>query len=305
MPRSSPRAASLQKALPLLTALVALGAPAPASAHVRTGSVAVDYRVRVFPTRLPLTAHVYLGDRAVRLSVQQGHSVTVLGYGDEPFLRIDDAGVTILNSPTAAALRLTPRHKSGRSFVWHDARVRGLPPGLDRGRWTIPLLVDGRQARLAGELLRAHAPPVWPWLALGLPFAATTALVLLRRAALERSAIVLGVLAGTGTCTTAASFAFASNASEGRWVEAGNEAVFALVGLAVIARGSRDARVIAAGALGLLALATALTKIPVFLHGIVLSALPATPSRVAVALTVWIGAAATALGVVLFAEQLE
>jgi hypothetical protein len=305
MPRSSQRAASLQKALPLLTALVPLAAPAPASAHVRTGSVAVDYGVRVFPTRLPLTAHVYLGDRAVRLSVQPGHSVTVLGYVDEPFLRIDGAGVTILKSPTAAALRLTPRHKSGRSFDWHDARVRGLPPGLDRGRWKIPLLVDGRQARLAGELLRVHAPPVWPWLALGLPFAAATALVLLRRAALERSAIVLGVLAGTATCTTAAAFAFASNASEGRWVEAGNEAVFALVGLAVIARGSRDARVIAAGALGLLGLATGLTKIPVFLHGIVLSALPATPSRVAVALTVWSGAAATALGLVLFAEQLE
>src|SRR5205085_8547644 len=124
MARSSQRAASPRKAL-LLAALVALASPPAASAHIRTGSVAVDFRVRVFPTRLPLSAHVYLGDRAVRLSVRPGHSVTVLGYAGEPFLRIDGAGVTILKSPTAAALRVTPRHKSGRSFVWHDARVRG------------------------------------------------------------------------------------------------------------------------------------------------------------------------------------
>jgi HAMP domain-containing protein len=57
--------------------------------------------------------------------------------------------------------------------------------------------------------------------------------------------------------------------------------------------------------LGLLALAVALTKVPVFLHGVVLSAFPATPARAAVALTIWIGAAATALGLVLFAEVLE
>ena len=259
----------------------------------------------MFPTRLPLKAHVYLGDRAVRLTVRPGHSVTMLGYGGEPFLRIDDAGVTVLRSPTAAALRLTPRHSGGHSFLWHDARVRGLPPGIDRGRWAIPLLVDGRRARLAGELRRVEAPPAWPWLALGLPFVAATALLLRRRAGLERSAVALGVLAGSATIATAAAFAFASNASEGRWVEAGNEAVFALVGLAVVVRGSRDARVTAAGALGLLALAVGLTKLPVFLHGVVLSAIPATPARAAVALTVWIGAAATALGAVLFAEVLE
>lgn len=304
MPRSSQRAAPLRKAL-LVTAFVALAAPAPAGAHIRTGSVAVDYRVRVFPTGLPLTAHVYLGDRALRLFARPGHSVTVLGYGGEPFLRIDDAGVTVLRSPTAAALGISPRHTSGRSFLWHDARVRGLPAGIDRGRWTIPLLVDGRRARLAGELLRVDAPPVWPWLALGLPFVAVTLLAFLQRRVLERSAVALGALAGAATLVTAAAFALASNASEGRWVEAGNEGVFALVGLAVVARGSRDARVIAAGALGLLALAAASTKLPVFLHGVVLSAFPATPARTVVALTIWLGAAATALGLVLFAELLE
>src|SRR5207244_1582188 len=136
---------SLRKTLLVLAALAALASPSPAYAHVRTGAVAVDYRVRVFPTRLPLSAHVYLGDRALRLSVRPGHSVTVLGYGGEPFLRIDAAGVSVLRSPTAAALRLTPGHRSGRSFLWHDARGRGLPSGSDRGGWTIPLLGGGRR----------------------------------------------------------------------------------------------------------------------------------------------------------------
>ena len=183
--------------------------------------------------------------------------------------------------------------------------MRGLPPGIDRGRWTIPLRVDGRRDRLTGELVRVEAPSPWPWLALGLPFVAVTAVALRRRRALPRAAVVLGVLAGAATIVTAAVFAFASNASQGRWIEAGNETVFALVGLAVVVRGSRSGRVIAAGALGLLALAVGLTKVPVFLHGVVLSALPATPARAVVALAIWIGAAATALGIVLFDEVLE
>jgi hypothetical protein len=233
--------------------------------------------------------------------------VTVLGYGNEPFLRIDRAGATVLKSPTAAALRISGRRSSRPTFVWHDARVRGLPPGIDRGRWTIPLVVDGNREQLAGEIRRIPAPSPWPWLALGLPFVATTALFLLlrRRVVLDTAAIVLGVLAAATAIATAATFAFASNASSGRWVEAGNEVVFAVVGLVVLVRGSRDARVTAAGALGLLGLVVGLSKLPVFLHGVVLSALPDTAARVEVALTMWASAAATAVGLVLFADVLD
>ena len=82
MPRSSQRAASLRKALPLLVALVALAAPGPASAHIRTGSVAVDYRARVFPTRLPLTAQseeiLGVTVRKVTIPVAAGRNLAVL-----------------------------------------------------------------------------------------------------------------------------------------------------------------------------------------------------------------------------------
>jgi hypothetical protein len=81
--------------------------------------------------------------------------------------------------------------------------------------------------------------------------------------------------------------------------------LFALVGLAVLARGSPDAQAIASGALGLLALLAGLAKLPALLHGVVLSALPATIIRAAVALTICSGVAATAVGLVVFFELLE
>ena len=234
--------------------------------------------------------------------------MTVLGYGGEPFLHFGPAGVIVEpRSPTAAALRIT-KGRAGRTFVWHDARVRGLPPGIRHGRWTIPLVVDGKRERIAGEITRVPAPAAWPWLALGVPFVAPTALLLLLRRrprVLDRSAVALAVLTVAALVTTATSFALASNASRGTWVESANEIVFAAVGVAVMARGSRDARVTAAGALGLLGLVVGLSKVPALTHGVVLSALPDTAARVEVALTLWASASATALGLVLFADVLE
>ena len=84
-----------------------------------------------------------------------------------------------------------------------------------------------------------------------------------------------------------------------------NELVFVLVGLVVLARPSADARCIAGGALGLLALSAGSTKIPVFLHGVVLSALPATVTRIMVTLTISAGVAAAAVGVAVFFELVE
>jgi hypothetical protein len=81
--------------------------------------------------------------------------------------------------------------------------------------------------------------------------------------------------------------------------------VFVLVGLAVVARGSADARPVAGGALGLLGLSVGLSKVPLFLHGVVLSALPAAPARLFVVFTIAAGAAATAVGLAVFFDLLE
>ncbi len=281
-----------------LVAFGALAAPTAASAHVRTGAVAVDYRAKASPLRSPLGAacavRVYESDQALGLTVRRGHAVVVLGYSGEPFLRIDSAGVTVnAASPTAAAVGLL-RHirapaglapawqleSGGRTVIWHDVRVRGLPPDVQRREWAVPLVVDGRRVRLEGETWRVHAPSPWPWVGLAVPLIALAALLLARRRSLVRpAAAVFGAVAAAGTVATAATFALQGSASQGRWVEGGNELVFALVGLAVLARGSADARSIAGGALGLLALSVGLSKTPVFLHGVVLSAFPGTLTR--------------------------
>src|SRR5207245_2704706 len=110
--------------------------------------------------------------RAVGLTLRPGHTVIVIGYTGESFLRLGEAGAEVNEaSPTAAGAGLVPRGGRGRKWfrrasrpkiVWHDARLRGLPPGVSRTRWRIPLVVDGRGAELAGELWRGPGPRPWP-----------------------------------------------------------------------------------------------------------------------------------------------
>ena len=306
----------------LLTFLAAaLMAPPSANAHVRSGTVAVDYEARVFSLPAPLqrviAARIYKSDRAVALTVVQGHIVVVLGYLREPFVRITDAGVELnASAPTAGGAglltRLPPqsvgwqRFSKGRSVTWHDSRVRALPRGIDHARWTIPLVVDGKSTRFEGELWRVEAPPWWPWLVMGVPFVLISLLLYFRRrSAVRPAAAAFGLVAAAALIASAAGFAFDTYASNGKWVELGNELAFVLVGVAVIARGSPGARGIAGGALGLLALGAGLAKTPVFLHGVVLSIFSSDLARALVALTVWSGAAATLLGLVVFEDLLD
>ncbi len=65
--------------------------PGVANAHLRSDVVAVDYRATVTTQKGPFEARVYETDRALRLVVTRGHSVVVLGYLEEPLIRIDAA----------------------------------------------------------------------------------------------------------------------------------------------------------------------------------------------------------------------
>jgi hypothetical protein len=309
----------------VLVAIAALLLPPDADAHIRTGVLAVDYRASVFRLRAPVRAaiavKVYESDLAIALTVRGGHNVVGLGYLGEPFFRVGNPGVAVNEtSPTAASVGLlkgtrthggtVPRwqlRSRGRTVVWHDSRLRGLPTGVRRGQWRVPLVVDGRRVRLAGELLRVEPPSPWLWLAPGVPFIAVAALVLLLgRRPWRRSALTaFAVLAAAGTIALATGFALYPNAPGGRWVEGANEVVIALAGLAVIARGSPHARSLAGGALGLLGLTVGLSKLPVLLHGVVLSLPSGSLARTAVALTIWAGAAAALFGFLALFELLE
>jgi len=294
-------------------ALLALVAPPSAGAHIRSDAVAVDYRARVLAVPASLAVRIYESDRAVRLTVAPGHSTVVLGYLDEPFVRVTAAGVEVnAAAPTTGAAAFTLIHSAGwqrlsesRSVTWHDNRVRALPPGIDRARWQIPLLVDGRRVSLQGELWRVREPAWWPWLLIGLPFVLVSLLVFFRRRpAVSSAAAAFGLLAAAGLVASGAGLAFDTYASTGKWIALGNELALAVAGVAVIAIGTRVARGLAGGALGLLGLAAVALTFPVLLHGVVLSVFPATVARVVLALTLWSAVAATAFGLVVFEDEL-
>jgi hypothetical protein len=209
----------------VLFALVVLAAPAGADAHLRSGVVAVDYRASLVSPNPAVKARVYQSDRALSVTAEPGHTVVILGYLGEPFVRIAGGRVAVnAASLTAAGLgllegssvgtgwRLSSR---GETFVWHDRRLRGLPAGVDRKRWAIPLVVDGRSAQLTGVLQRVERPPAWPWIVVGLPFVLVTALLLLRRRMyrVRAAAVALGVTSAVGMLATGAGFALDSYGS--------------------------------------------------------------------------------------------
>ncbi len=152
-----------------LAAAVGLGCLAgagPASAHLRSGTVAVDYRASVsHPVTRAYSAQIYQSDHGLSLTLRPGHVVVVLGYLGEPVIRLDGAGLSVnAASPTARAMHLVdkahavqaagPRWRLQRghhSVVWHDARVQGLPAGLAEGVWRVPLVIDGRSGAVVGR----------------------------------------------------------------------------------------------------------------------------------------------------------
>jgi len=297
----------------LLVAVIALVVPGTADAHFRSSRSAVDYRASVATSPPAVRARIYRADLALGLTLVGAHRVVVLGYLGEPFLRLEPDGVFVnAVSPTAAGTKLAAPERGRRplwrlrsrrpTVTWHDARIRG---GASSGRWRIPLAIDGRRAHLAGTVEHVSRPAYWPWLAIGALFVAATSFGLRRRQLLRPAAGVLGGLAAAATVLSAIGFALSSTASPGTWIEGANEAAFAVVGAVILALGSNDARALAGGFLGLLGLAAGLTKLPVLLHGIALSALPGGLARLAVAVAIAAGAAAGTLGLVVFFDVLE
>jgi hypothetical protein len=294
--------------------LVMLVVPSTAAAHLRTGTVAVDYGASISsPRRSPqavLSAGIYQSDLALHVSVRRGHKVMVLGYLGEPFLRIDAAGVAVnAASPTAAASgllhageRTTGRadwlRRGRNSVTWHDARVRQLPPGARQAEWSVPILVDGRRESISGEVWRVPPPALWRWLLIVVALTALAVVLALHATPvqLQTLCVAFGLCSAASAIVAAAGFALGTYASPGTWIAGIDELLFALAGAGVLAWGPRAARAATGAGLGLLGLAVGLSRGAIFLHGSVLSALPGTVSRVAVSLAVATGAAAAVAG---------
>lgn len=300
--------------------LVSLVAAAPAGAHLRSGTVAVDYRASVtHPETDAYSAQIFQSDRALSVSIRPGHSVVLRGYLGEPVFRLGGGGLWVnAASPTAAALRLIKKVEAGspsaprwleergrHSVIWPDSRSQGLPPGVSRGVWSVPLIVDGHPVRLEGELRRFPAPSLWLWLGI-LAFilgAGVLPLALRRRDLAGPASIWFGVVAACATGVVLVAFALDAYASPGTWIEAVDALAFIGVGVWALLRAPEQWHVAAAIGLGLVALAVGLLEGPIFLHPVVLAVLPGTVTRLADILAVGAGLVAAVLGGLVYAEQ--
>jgi hypothetical protein len=214
-----------------LAVIAALGSAAPVSAH-GGGDATSNYRTRVFgaePAVPGLSIHLYDVQGTIELTYTGPGALTVVGYEDEPYLRISEAGVernihstaTYLNDdryarvgplPPQADNSLDPEWEqvsSGRTVAFHDHRTHWMsdvPPSqvdADPGevfviyeRWEIPLSIDGRPAAIVGDLAWVPPPSRPPWVTLGFGIAAVTALALGLAGRWQRVAIA-AVAAGT------------------------------------------------------------------------------------------------------------
>jgi hypothetical protein len=306
---------SRRRAWNVLAAVVALawlGSPAAADAHLRSGTVAVDYQASISSAGSgAYRAQIFASDRALSLTVRAGHTVVLLGYLGEPVLRLDADGLWVnAASPTAMVLRLarSSRHSvpagpiwrlrpGQHTVIWPDARTQSLPAGVQRGTWHVPLVVDGRHAILQGLLRRFPAPEWWPWaLTLGVLMLAGVLPMLVGRRDLG-DAMAMGAAAVVACAAIAIVVAFSLDAyaSPGTWIEAVNTIACIGVGVGVLVIGPRHWRAAAAGGIGFLGLAVGLLDGAVFLHPIVLSVLPSGAVRILDVVAIGAGLDAAAL----------
>lgn len=287
-------------------ALGTLALPAVAEAHSSAPVIAVDYEARLDRAAIAagVTARVIDGNRKLELTVRAPHTVVVEGYGGEPFLRFDTAGVSVNErSLTAVTNKLTrkgatpalekaatpqwrPISRSNR-FAWHDHRLALVPgsmAGTGRiGTWSIPLRVDGTPLRARGGLWHDPGAPVWPWLIVLVAAAGAAAAVALRGSSQQRRSTVYScvVVAGASFLLASSGFSLAHSTS-GTWVSVSLPFVIAAIAMGVFVLRPELRYAIAAG-VGLLVVAETLSQLSVFLHGYVISVFAAPVVRGAVA----------------------
>ena len=169
---------------------LSLGLPGTALAHGGATS-GTDYRSSLLGTPAGIVARIIGGDDRILIERTTAQTVVILGYGGEPYLRLDAQGTWQNARSPAVALNAgrttteplagssaTPawqRLGTGTSVVFHDhrshwmaaqppARVRANPAASQRlSAWTIPVIVDGTPAAIHGDLTWVGQPRTWLW----------------------------------------------------------------------------------------------------------------------------------------------
>lgn len=217
--------------LGVVAVTLTLGSPA-ASANNLT---ATDGRstVESIDPAAPIAVSIIGGDAAVRVRAEPGHEVVVLGYQDEPYLRIAADGTTSVNRHAPA--RLLNRTRDGGSaatptaidaapdwvdlegssaVVWHDHRIHSMA-ALDEGHeWEISLLVDGQPVLVRGVLLVESPPSPLPWT--GLIVVTGGIAVLIGRRRPDVAALALAATAAATALVMAVMIAFSTPVELGR-----------------------------------------------------------------------------------------
>jgi hypothetical protein len=160
------------------------------------------------------------------------------------------------------------------------------------GRFRIPIVANGRPAVNRWDLspcAKARAP----CLGIAIAFLAAVTVAASRRRLRGLVGVGLGVLAGLAALAVTVGFALRDQTKGGTdWHTIGIAVLVALALTVLLVRATGQRRVQVAGLAGVLAAAAMITALPIFWHGVVISALPATSARLACALALLAGASA-------------
>ena len=220
----------------------------PAGAHGTSGPPASNFHTELIGLRPPTPGiAVSLGADGEQMVMRISGTlqVIILGYQDEPYLRVDARGVFENRSSPAVAMnrsriptgassptRPGPPHwvRISKTPVahWHDHRSHWMggsaPAAVQRDpdrahvidRWTIPLRINGRAAALRGTIRWVRAPSAWPWWVLAAALA--VGVVVGARSGAGR-AVLTAAIAGTAATETVhvwASWPFSPGATTAR-----------------------------------------------------------------------------------------
>lgn len=181
----------------LLAAATIVLAAQPAGAHGLGGLQPTNYESKLVGMTPSVPGlHVRLTDLGTKVALTNDtkRDVIVLGYDDEPYLRVGPRGVyensrspavTINRSatnpskpPPSADAGAPPEWRkvsSGTTATWHDHRAHFMgsddPPLIQRNadrrlvfdHWTIPLRQGDRAIAVRGELVYVPPPSPWPY----------------------------------------------------------------------------------------------------------------------------------------------
>ena len=299
----------------------------PASAHGLGGVEPTNYESRlrrVSPSIDGIDVEVVDLGTKLALTNRTARDVIVLGYDDEPYLRVGPRGVfentrspsTYINRSTAvttdaprtADSSAPPRWKpvsSGHTATWHDHRAHFMgeedPPAVRRApdhrlvfdRWTVTIRYGDRTITARGEI--AWVPPPSPW-----SFVIAAIVLALAVFAASRTRWWTWVMAGSLVVIVVADALHivglwdASTASTGTKLA---ESAYSLGGLVLgflalawmARRGANAAVPLVLVATIVLVIAGGLADVTTLGHSQILTAFPETVARVLVTLTLGLG----------------